>query len=85
MVLPSILTSQIVIFVNGSTTERPSLQGARDLMWWTGWNWARAQPRIRAVSGAAGHPSGPRPRKCIIIAGIVTELESRLDETLAFI
>jgi hypothetical protein len=28
------------------------------------------QPRVRAVSGAASHPSGGRPRKCIAITGL---------------
>jgi hypothetical protein len=58
--------SQIVLFVNGSTTNRPSLQGARHHLRCAGSNWASAQPSSRAVSGTAIPPGG-RPRECIII------------------
>jgi hypothetical protein len=54
--------------VNGSTADRPSLHGARHPRV-SGWLklGCGTTARSGAVSGAASHHSGGRPRKCIII------------------
>jgi hypothetical protein len=42
----------------GSTTDALSLHGAKDLKEQLGSNGLHARPRIRAVYGAAKHPTG---------------------------
>jgi hypothetical protein len=49
---------QIVLIVNGITADSPPMQGVKDLRTCLGSIGLYAMPRIRAVSGAAKHPSG---------------------------